>query len=229
MKNMEFSQLGLVGHWKFNEGTGSVAKDSSPEGNDGTIHGASWTNDEQRRMCLYFDGSDDYVNCGNNDSLNIPKNFSWSAWFYVRDITGDHIQCIISKVYISNALYNYLGILDSDRTLHFRLWNNSFIEIGNARTSINPGQWYHAVGVYDSDAVKLYVNGELKHSNTNSGFGDDIGGLTSPVHIGSLEHYDRFYFNGVIDEVRIYNRALSAEEILAHYSRKKYLLPRKCL
>jgi len=96
MKIIRFSQRGLVGHWRFNEGTGSTAKDSSPFGNNGTIHGASWVRGKFG-YALKFDGTDDYVDCGSDDSLNITDAITIEAWIYPKGAGVSTYPRIIDK------------------------------------------------------------------------------------------------------------------------------------
>ena len=72
----------LVGYWKFDEGTGATAYDSSGNNFNGTINGATWFNDPVQGWCLSFDGINDYVNIPNNTALNITRDITISAWVY---------------------------------------------------------------------------------------------------------------------------------------------------
>ncbi len=77
--------------------------------------------------------------------------------------------------------------------------------------------WHHIVGTYDGTIMKIYADGELVDSYTVSG--SIISKPSFPVILGTSQNI--YYFNGLIDEVRIYNRALSAEEIKRHYEMSK--------
>ena len=87
---------GLIGHWKFDEISGTTATDSSGNNNNGTLtNGPTWTTGKINNA-LSFDGTDDYVNAGNPPSLNLTSSFTLSAWVYSNNMSGD--RDIITKV-----------------------------------------------------------------------------------------------------------------------------------
>jgi len=197
---------GLVLWLKFNEGSGSVAKDSSFYNNHGTIYGATWT-DGKFGKALSFDGVDDYVKINSltpiqNTSIN---KFTFVAWVkYISD-TGT-----VQQIFEGRTSTGEIYIEGDFPTLNFVITDDSGTE-HEISTSLTGGLkvWYHIVGTYDGNVQRLFINGEevasASWSNTFT--------ITTGISLGKDYEADVQYFNGIIDEVRIYNRALSEEEI----------------
>ncbi|HHE76850.1 MAG TPA: LamG domain-containing protein [Candidatus Parcubacteria bacterium] len=206
---------GLVGYWSFDGSTinGTTVQDLSGNGNDGTIHGATPTIGKVGQA-LSFDGVDDYVDCGNDESLNITDEITVSAW--VKPVsTNSNWPTVVAK-WSGNSYYELytLGIQNYKLQAEVTTNNGNFYrETTNDVITLN--EWQFLVMTYDSSIskFKLYRNGNLVQQWT------DVSGTMStsnkPAIIGSVLRNDNLYyhFNGLIDEVRIYNRALSAEEI----------------
>ena len=184
----------MVGYWPFD----GDAQDESGNSTHGTITGAGYTG-SQVCVGLEFDGSDDYVTLANPDGiLNLKYAVTMEAWIYLTTLTGgfQHIYDNSS----SHCLSVYDGKLAMESSGGW--WYS-------AATSLNAGEWYHVVGTYSGTEKKLYINGELELSASQMG---SMGsGSTSRISHPSYE------FNGIIDEVKVYTRALSAEEIADAY------------
>jgi len=205
-------ELSLVGGWNFDEGSGSTATDSSDNNNDGTIYGATWIGGKIG-TALDFDGTNDYVYIPHSSSLNIINQITTEAW--VKKDPGSYtgtIEQIVDKAEHSSSTGFGFFIENEDLTLRINKDSTSA-----ALYDFSPyydGNWHHVAGVYNTTHTLLYVDGELKNSNL---FTTAIATNTFPLYISNA--YNRYYFfNGTIDEVRIYNRSLTAEEILAHAS-----------
>ena len=205
------SVTGLVGYWKLDEGTGSTIQDSSGNNNIGTlINGPFWV-DGKFGKALSFEGTDDYVEVNNSQSLNMTGNqFSISAWINPRTqsySSGD----IITKRFGSLVQYNIAWS-----------WNGSHVGFGTGLyngngVSFEPSRfhpqnnWYHVVSIYNGIRLRLYVNSQLEIDRPVAG---NLSPLAVPLHIGWTGPADAgSYFNGTIDNVKIYNRALNEEEI----------------
>jgi hypothetical protein len=197
---------GLVGWWRFDEGTGNVAKDSSEYGNDGAIYGATWV-DGKYSKALSFDGTNDYVQIPSSSSLNIANAISVGAW-------------INGNVFSANG-WNFIAVKPS--AYEIAVWNSKlairlrFVNNGDRYyfgSSLNIGQWHYLVMTYDGSTFKGYINGQL---NINQPILDTIATNTNSLQIGAES--GAALFNGIIDEVRIYNRALSAAEIQADFQK----------
>lgn len=194
----------------FNEGYGSVVHDVSGNGNNGTIYGATWTSGRYG-YALSFDGTDDYV----ETPLNFPpQTFTLSVWVkIVRTESPDDFRAILVKRGSGNEWR--FGIRTTDWTVWFAAWDAD----GNAynfhgTTALEEGVWYHLAVVVDNLDVKIFVNRELDAQGT---LGNPIADTNSIVRIGTDMLNANRYFHGIIDEVRIYSRALTEEEIKALY------------
>ena len=207
---------GLVGYWSMDEGTGSTAYDGSGDGNDGTIYGAQWTKGKNAGA-LQFDGTDDYVDCGNKPSLDIgTTDFTIEAWV---NPSGDDWKTIISK---QSRSYNngddgwVLGIQNAPNLRNLIWYDQARGVSGGSGISISNDIWTHIVvtKIYNDATIKFYKNGNFISSIGSPAADIDV---AHNLWIGT-NGYKNFLFNGTIDEVRIYNRALSAEEVRYHYN-----------
>ncbi len=199
-------QGGLVGYWKFDETSGTTANDSSGNSNNGTINGATRTTGKVNNA-LSFDGSNDNVDAGNQDSLkNISSAITIEMWFNFTLNAYEGLFWHGGKTFLmlrpSNGdSYVYLtGVANHNWTA----------------APYNLNQWYHYVVTYDSaggtDNTKIYRDGQIIKTFTDTG---TLAQATGNLFIGYAGSY---FMNGFIDEVRVYNRALSASEVLAGYN-----------
>ena len=199
---------GLMGWWKFDEGTGDVAYDSSGYGNDGTIHGAVWSTGKIGGA-LSFDGVDDYVDCGNGASLNPGEELTIELWVKPNDVT--HYGRWVSKFGSWPSYYGYSFLQTYDNAL-FQLYAGGALTEFVVPDIITAGEWQHMVAVYDGSNMYIYRNGVLQGSQSKTGAITNSG---VPLFIG--QRAGSQWFNGLIDEVRIYNRALTPAEIWQNY------------
>jgi hypothetical protein len=208
---------GLVGYWKFDEGSGTTATDSSGNNNTGTLlNGPIWTTGKVG-SALSFDGMDDYVNCGNVNFAG--GDYSIEGWFKTTG-TSDH-DILAATDPASNNSHGILIEIDSaNHKLRFLHRSPSGTSGGQELYSlnvVNDGEWHHFVAIKSSSTMYLYLDGVLQQSTTPSG--------TLPaldIVLGRLgKTLNQRYFNGLIDEVAIYNRALSTSEISVIYNAQK--------
>jgi len=205
---------GLVASWHFDEESGNVAYDSSGNDNDGTIYGATRV-DGKFGKALSFDGTDDYVDCGSN--INVDA-LSVECWAKVEEWTT----------------YNRLLQRANGDGKGFLLWlgtYNSFMfqvkqyapDISAKSEEFLAGDaWHHVVGIWDGNPdnqPKIYVNVN-EYTNTYTNAAGDGGGTV--LEIGRRANADQNYLKGIIDEVRIYNRALTPQEISDLYNNYGY-------
>ncbi len=220
------TQIGLISWWKFDEGEGSIAYDSAGE-NDGTIYGAQWTTG-QINGALDFDGMNDYVCVPDDYSLDLgTHDLSFAFWFKTNDSA---IEQMLTKRSTttgpSNRVwdgYSAALLADGKVNVHFRhsaSSDNDVVVTSNAL--YNDGNWHYLAGVYTRSAnLELYIDGMPEGTPADISYAEnkDID-LTQPLATGCRIVYGRsndLYFNGTIDDVRIYDRALNAEEILQLY------------
>jgi len=212
---------GMVSYWRFEEGYGNIAYDSV-NGNNATIYGANWTSGRVGNA-LSFDGND-YVNCGNPDNLKIYPPLSVEVWINpsVIDPNASTGKIILSK---GDQAFRYYSMwITPWGTLGFNVeatYNNQI----QTEELLDPNEWYHVVGVHDGEQIYIYVNGELKN-HADSPLKPYQNNSNAPMTIGIEPSYmwdPNRWFKGVIDEVAIYNRALTQEEIWQHYQSGLYV------
>ena len=213
---------GLVAHYSFDEGSGSVVHDTSGNGNDGTIHGATYIK-VKNGYALEFDGNDDYIEIPNSESLEIAGDITVAIWINTRYATTGSA---LAKNGQSNLRQNYIIQLQ-ESGVGFRV-----VELSDDKKGIGRGalgsrlvvdKWHHVVGTYDGEQVKIYINGELSGAKQYERF--EVGTLDAPLFIGTHSYGDKHgaFFAGQLDDVHIYNRAMSQEQIRSQYESGKAL------
>ncbi len=205
------ASAGLVGYWNFEEGIGTVAHDSA-NNSDGNIYGASWTSGKVGNA-LNFDGINDYIDVGDIPILDISSAITLEAWAKTTLTTND---TIISKDDDHGNREYYLGLgygVEVPGKVRWALKTTAFEDIDSSE-SANDGQWHHIAATYDGSYLRTYIDG-IEDSNSpivQTGF---IPNTNASFRIGAMSDigYEQ-YFQGTIDEVRIYNNALTQDEIV---------------
>jgi hypothetical protein len=189
------SPEGLISYWKLDETSGTNAKDSVGDNHGTLINGPVWTAG-QVNGGLYFDGSNDYVNVG---LLPITPSWTIEVWA-MPDLalgTGE-------KEILSGGLVNDFEVPGGVFKIYVSGWLSSGV-------TLQSGNWYHLSATYDGTTLKLFINGEEKASTVRS--------ISSPggyTYLGRFMGGNHFY-GGLIDEVAIWDRALTLDEINNHY------------
>ena len=200
---------GLVAWWKFDETSGTVAYDSSGNGHDANLtNGPTWVTGKIGGA-LSFDGSDDMVRTGLSGMYN--QDFTWSTWIKTSDTFGAVVG--VSADSWSNggtSLYIHSGKPKID-----------VCNVGNklGSLSLNSNQWVHYLLTVEdsgvsSDPVKIFVNGQIDVDSQINWFA--FSGQAFNLRIGHVPVHGEYY-SGIIDDVRIYDRALSATEVQSLY------------
>ncbi|MGD0028115.1 MAG: LamG domain-containing protein [Candidatus Bathyarchaeia archaeon] len=200
---------GLVGWWRFDETSGAVASDNTTNGNNGILQGSpppSWVTGKYGNA-LQFDGSHNYVQIPDSASLK-PANITITAWINPTSVTGDTIY---SKNYPICTLRYCQNTPSNPYPTFILTISGTQYEIVSS-IAITYGAWNYIAATFDGTTMNLYVNGQLAATATHSG---SIGWDTTVATIA--ENTWGGYGAGIIDEVQIYNRALSATEIQADY------------
>ncbi|HAM39375.1 MAG TPA: hypothetical protein DCP53_08305, partial [Elusimicrobia bacterium] len=199
----------LICSWHFDEGAGTSVGDSGVSGSTGVITSASWeTNGKIGASALKFDGVDDYVTIMDNNSLDITDAITLEAWVKSEVVDQDgSTRRIIDK----GATYA-LGASDK---AYFKLYIGGVAkESLKTWSSGDVNVWHHLVGTYDGSSMILYQDGVKVAETVTSG---SIDTNTTALNIGR-QSSGGGKFIGVIDEVKIYNRALTQEEVTASYN-----------
>jgi len=208
------NQKEIVGDWHFDENNGTIAYDSafSPQNNGTLTNGPVWA-DGKYNPALGFDGINDYVSVNDSPSLDFStaNGITIEAWIFVD--TWGNWKDIVFKGDSSGSNTDFQLALVStgfawDGTLNGN-WRTKYFN-----TPQNTGQWIYVAVTHDTNIVTCYRDGVSIGSQVDAG---NIYHSPHLLAIGREGTQNYGYFDGKIDEVRIYNRVLSAEEILAHY------------
>ena len=202
---------GLVAYWAFNEASGATATDASGNGHDGTLIGAPKRTLGRFGGALAFDGVDDKVVVPYHRALN-PETFSICFWVNVAPGSSGYRAPVSGMDSDVNSGYNFY--VNPDNIWEFRVGGGEWQHYVSG-PEVRFGEWEHITGVYTDGLFRFYVNGELSkwaimstarlNINTRQELLIGAGGNDFATH--------SFYFKGMIDEVRIYNRALDTAEI----------------
>jgi hypothetical protein len=200
---------GFVGHWKLNQTSGSTANDSTVFASNGTVSGtANWSSDCGGMGVFDFNGSSNYISIANASHLQPTSALAIAAWIKGNSWgSGSDNDVILRKG--ENNPNNY-ALAISDGRVELLLDGNDGSGI-RGNTVLSTGQWYHVAATWDGSTVKIYVNGQLDNAPGASRSGA-IGADTRPLYIGGRASAD--YFDGMIRDVRLYNRPLTAAELV---------------
>jgi alpha-mannosidase len=206
---------GLVGAYRFGEGAGPTTADVSGNGNGGTlVNGAAWTTAGKFGGAINFDGVDDHVRVADSSSLDLGSKGTIEAW-----VRLDRVNRWASVVAKGNTntdpSHNYaLELANSGRWLCV-LGNGVSAIALRSSSAPQTNRYYHVACVWNGSTVQLYVDGALNATAAQS--------LTPAVNAGPL-YIGQFGGNadrldGIVDEVRVYNRALTQAEIQSDLNR----------
>jgi len=198
---------GIIAEYNFDENAGIITNDLSGNGITGVlVNGTSWTSNGKYSVGLSFDGINDYVSLGNRSVLTPANAITISAW--VKTNTNSGAQMIVSK-YSAGANPYQLRIQGSN--IRFSVKTTTEGTITTTSSPIPVGQWKYITGTWDGTTMKVYVDGVLA-SPTLAKTGTMVDNPID-VRIGGSAN-GVLPFNGLIDDVRIYDRALSLSEIV---------------
>lgn len=200
---------GLVAYYPFN----GDANDESGNGNDGTVNGATLTTDRfgNADSAYSFNGSDDYISADGDGSLAINENFSLSTFIYADEVTSA-TQFLLVRRGGTKDYYKLTLKLDK---INFKTESGPVPAMASD-LAIEISNWYHVCAVYDGSSARIYINGQLSAEEIASG---NLSTSSANLYIGcnTPSGTDDRWFDGKIDDVRIYNRALSETEIQQLY------------
>ena len=200
------TEEGMVAYWRLDEGSGDVLHDRSGTGNHATIHGAKWVPNGEG-YALDFDGIDDFVDCGDDASLNLLGKLSLEAWAWIEPQVKRGEPGIIGKAYESFGITQYGGMV------------HTYISGGpnNIRSCVPQCSWHHLASTYDGKVLRLYTDGQLANEHTFALAVQPGKHFWMGRSDGELKYTQDSHFRGRITEVRVYNRVLTHDEILNHF------------
>jgi len=198
---------GLVGWWPFN----GNATDESPNNNDGSVNGATLTNDRNgnNNAAYSFNGSNNYISMLSMNSIPLGNNSrTISVWMNPSSLSNQWTLTAIGY-----------GSPSTNNAFMFGLGNNIISAQGwavdySAPLTYNIGQWLHAVCTYDGLNVKIYVDGVLIGTGTISTWNT----LGTEFYFGTRPSQGNSFFHGNLDDIGIWNRVLTQQEITNLYS-----------
>ncbi len=237
--NTDFSK-GLVAYYSFNN---CDAEDNSGNGNNGTIHGTPECVNGILGKGLKFGGYYDpsYIEVPNSESLSFLDNFSFVIWFNIQDVYGMDGwgnpseyggQTLLAKSGDREGLVVKVGRSSKDGKFYPYLRNgycclSSDVYLSaydeNETSVIDLNEWHMLAVVADSQDIKLFIDGKLEAQMSLQEFKINPTMSSSPLRIGIDEGASWYPFNGILDEIRIYDRALTENEILELYKLGKGL------
>jgi hypothetical protein len=213
-------QPGLVAYYSFDEGKGNVVKDLSGNGNDGTVSpNAKWiklTDPFAVQLFGYALAMNAAVHCGRRPTLDLAgNNLTLEAWFKTDGANRGYP--LINKFATDWKTYHRGYVLNVEKNNSIRLWLGFGAEAKNFDTesTLDPHTFYHVIATYDGKFVNIYLNGRLAASRPEPRA--VAGGFKDPLYIGEPGIDEA----SLIDQVKIFNRTLSAAEISASYAADK--------
>ena len=221
------SGVGLLYNWSMNEGTGGSIGESNYLGN---IHGNTQWVAGKVGTALNFDagpgGLGGYAQVPDSSSLDLTTSGTIEAWIYADSLISGQGEGIVHKgdaTDFSDEAYSLQFWTGNTIALLVNAGSGSY-QLIQSTVDLASNQWYHVVGTWDSSGMQIYINGQINNSNTISAVAQknsgalNIGAQLSSNYNSSLNNLG---FNGTIDEVQVYDKALSADEISAYYNSTK--------
>lgn len=212
---LERFRMNMVGYWHFDEGgTATTTYDASGHGGHGTITAAIFQAPSACKAgaCLDFSGSSQYVVVPHSSALDVGNSFSVAAWAKPDALSGTQ------EVVIKWASGNYWFLRWSGSTLQFTP-NADEVSARVDYVGGAAGTWNHIAGTYDGTTARLYLNGASVASTTYAGGTNRNSGN---LGIGAIvDGTPTQFFNGLIDEVQVYDRALATSEVEDLYNELK--------
>jgi len=201
-------QPALVAHWKLDESEGDTAKDSAGT-NDGALHGGPQWQPYNGRLegALLLDGENDYVDCGSDSAFDITGQITVAAWANFNSVNMEW-QTVIAK---GDSAWR-LSTARNYRRYHFAVTGGPPWNYINGDIEVEAHEWHHVCGTYDGANLRLYIDGV----EDPAGPVPEPNGVTTDdydVYIGENQERPGRYWDGLIDDVRLYNYALTPAQV----------------
>ena len=167
---------------------------------------------------IVFDGTNDYINFGNPTALSFPNDFAIDVWAKINNVTSIYGGTILGKRTASTFINNYSLFFDSG-VFRFQINGNSAISISGSASGLSYNNWYNVIANVSSSMMYLYINSSIQSNSASVPTGTIIDN-NAPLRLGQ-NHDLNAPLSGSIANVRLYNRALSTQEILQNYNALK--------
>jgi hypothetical protein len=203
---------GLVGWWTLDDGSGTSVADASPSRMAGALKGDPVWTSGKRRGALSFGGTVDHVEIPKDPRVYFTGPFSVAAWVNVGTLPKSEFGMYVLGDYALDAGHSTfaLRVMPTGNAQFFWQTESTNTPLAISTNRLTPGAWVHLAGVWDGTARTIYVNGSPDGSNNTPQPRPDNRGNTA---IGGAGSAPGLHFNGRIDDVRIYNRALTSTEV----------------
>jgi len=210
----------LVAHWNFDDGTGSTAQDSSGNGNHGTLFGNPQWITGHLGGALDFDGTGDYVDLPISSLLSSLTNSTFATWVDFSNAGGAWQRIFDFGI---DTTYNMFLVprMDTGGVMRFAITISSYNdEDQTTAPSTLPSGWHHVAVTLDADnnTHSLYLDGELIAENTSARYTPSSLGETTQNWLGRSQYSADGYFDGSLDDFRIYDRVLTAGQVRDLYN-----------
>ena len=208
---------GLVAHYTFEEGRGAIVKDRSGRGNHGKIFGkGDWVR-RKNTHALRFNGQNTYVECPASDSLDVSREATVEIWFNPAARKGGMVSFHTGSGWADQRLVFAFSHYETDDSLFWVVADGNFHGRG-AWTPPELHKWTHVALSYDGVTYREYRNGLLLNEYPQNYQNPDVRGV--PLRLGVSRGLGHPYFSGMLGEVRVYNRAISAAEVFGHFAER---------
>jgi glucose/arabinose dehydrogenase len=197
---------GLVAAYNFDQGAGTTLTDVSGHAHPGTLSGATWSASGRNGGALSFDGTNDFVSVADHSELDLTNAMTLEAWVNPSAL-GSTWRTVLFKEQAAHMTYALYANTSTGRPAAQAYVGGQRDARGTA--ALATGAWTHLAGTYDGTTLRLYVNGSQAATFATSG---SMTVSTGPLKLGGNAIWGE-WFAGRIDDVRVYNRALSASEI----------------
>ncbi len=205
-----------MGHWAFDEGYGTVTHDASGHGNDGTITGAVWNQNGKFGKALQFNGSSNFVNIGNQTSLQLTHTGTVSVWLNISDNLNNS-PAFVCKDNWDTDTNGYCLASWGNGDIIGEIANGSFYnQIHSTNKNYADHKWHHVVFTWDGSFLNLYIDSKVAATPVAQTI--DAVSTVYNLQIGRDPNTGNYQYNGLIDDVKIYNYALTSDEVLAEYN-----------
>ncbi len=206
------AEEGLVAHYQCDAGPGEVLRDSSGQEHHGTLHGARWARGDFG-TALAFDGVDDYVDCGAEPGLTTEGAGSVLLWLRPEALQGGLVTRSTGGGWADERLVLALNTYRGEPKLQWAVADGTAYQCGVLPLP-SVDTWSHLAMTFDGRSLRFYQDG-VAVGSAHQTVKPRVAGV--PLLIGKCQGLGEQFFRGLIDEVRIYSRALSEMEILAQY------------
>ncbi len=202
------TSTGPVAAYSFDTATGTTLADNSGGGNAGSISGATWTSAGKSGGALAFDGVNDMVTVADKASLDLSTGMTLEAW--VRPSANSTWRTVVTKETSGNLTYGLFSNSDVPQpSAIVSIGSSPIQDITRGPSEVSMSSWTHLAATYDGAVLRLYLDGtEVSTANVTGAMANSAG----PLQIGGNNIWAE-WFQGQIDDLRVYNRALTPSQL----------------